>query len=1068
MTRTPLPQFVRRALARGAVADVPDAELLRRFAVGRDADAFAELVERYAPLVWGACRRVLGTGSTAEDAFQTTFVTLARKAGGLRHPERLPGWLYGVARRAAWQHRESSRTTAGPVPDRPAPAPSPLDQVSGRELIAAIEAEVDRLPDAYRSAVVLCWFQDSSLDDAARQLGTSRDALWGWLKRARERLQRRLAARGFGLPAIVGATILAAGPVSARLIGRTVESALRPAAPAAAVPVGSILSAKKLGAAVLVAASFAGIATVLPGGGPESPAKDPSKQSPVPKAEEIYPTHADGFKLPTGAIHQFGNRQLRHPDGIGGSMISPDGKYLATLGSRTVIVWDLGTLAAKLIIRDPRILNYGMDVGAGQLAFLPDGKSIAATARPNHTTGLRPGVEKAVMDLAVVFDLETGKERFTLKGNANYEVAVWVSAGGKELATFGGGSARFYDIKDGKELLAVPLKDAEYTRPWIAPDADRVAVQSIVAGTQGVTLFDARTGKEVYSLPGVEVVQVGLRRDGKMMVVHDGTGKIRVHDPDAQKEVLAFDHPAARQMGPMRFSKDGNTLYFGGQHGQLFRWDLKNNKRLPDVGRHTTWTLSSIALSPDESVLYSMGYNKVVHRWDLKGNKQLPTPEGYVTQTAVAPAPDGKHLIVVDHAGHLDSWDLATGRHVKQYQTGKSGGFDCVAISADGRWLAGGRTVQDVQLWDFAAGKVERVIPLVEKPDPRGSDHVKRVAFRADGKVLFTGSNKTGITAWEVPSGKKLWNVPGIGPLAAVDPRGRWVVAGGKYNRESNPWTALDMATGEVVRQVEVEPEQDAIQETRTIAYPPYLSDIAFTPDGSRLVTCHFDGTIRVWDPEAGKELLRMKGNGYGSAGLALSGDGKWAAVGGVSYKVNVWELATGKQVLALGGHDSQVRDVAFTRDGRGLVANADLAPTLWALTPKDLPAVDGPADPLWEALATDDGAKVFPLEWAFANNPKVAVKIFGERVHPAEQAMERSRFDKLAGDLDSPRFAVREVSEKELTKAGYRVPVAWLRAARAAAKSDEVRARLDRVLAVREKPNAEERRLSRAVQVLE
>src|SRR5262249_58753428 len=96
-----------------------------------------------------------------------------------------------------------------------------------------------------------------------------------------------------------------------------------PGGAAAAVPVGSILSAKKLGAAVLVAASFAGIATVLPGGGPESPAKDPSKQSPVPKAEEIYPTHADGFKLPTGAIHQFGNRQLRHPDGIGGAGISP-------------------------------------------------------------------------------------------------------------------------------------------------------------------------------------------------------------------------------------------------------------------------------------------------------------------------------------------------------------------------------------------------------------------------------------------------------------------------------------------------------------------------------------------------------------------------------------------------------------------------------------------------------------------------------------------------------------------------------------------------------------------------
>src|SRR5947207_333355 len=92
MTRPPLPALVRRALARHALADTPDRELLCRFAAHRDADAFTELVERYAPLVWGACRRVLGPGESAEDAFQATFVTLASKAGSIRRPERLPGW----------------------------------------------------------------------------------------------------------------------------------------------------------------------------------------------------------------------------------------------------------------------------------------------------------------------------------------------------------------------------------------------------------------------------------------------------------------------------------------------------------------------------------------------------------------------------------------------------------------------------------------------------------------------------------------------------------------------------------------------------------------------------------------------------------------------------------------------------------------------------------------------------------------------------------------------------------------------------------------------------------------
>ena len=275
---------------------------------------------------------------------------------------------------------------------------------------------------------------------------------------------------------------------------------------------------------------------------------------------------------------------------------------------------------------------------------------------------------------------------------------------------------------------------------------------SAIAATPGLKLFDARSGKEIYALPNVQVVQAAFSPDGKQLAIHDATGKVTFHDPDAGKELYSFDHPAAKQMGPMRFSKDAQTLYFGGQHGQLYRWDLKNNKRLLDPGRHTTWTLSSIALSPDESILYSMGWNKIIHRWDLKTGKQLPTPDGYITQTVAIPDTDGKHLIVADHGGSLDYWDLATGQKTKRLQT-NTFGFDCLDVTADGRWLAGGRTVQDVQIWDLVTGKVERTIPLVEKPDQHGGDHVKRVAFRPDGKVLLTASKKTGITAWDAPPG---------------------------------------------------------------------------------------------------------------------------------------------------------------------------------------------------------------------------------------------------------------------------------------------------------------------------
>src|SRR3954447_5443089 len=83
----------------------PDAELLDRFARHRDEGAFAQLVARHGPMVLGVCRRVLGHPQDTADAFQATFLTLARKAGSLGRPGALPAWLYGVACRVARKAR---------------------------------------------------------------------------------------------------------------------------------------------------------------------------------------------------------------------------------------------------------------------------------------------------------------------------------------------------------------------------------------------------------------------------------------------------------------------------------------------------------------------------------------------------------------------------------------------------------------------------------------------------------------------------------------------------------------------------------------------------------------------------------------------------------------------------------------------------------------------------------------------------------------------------------------------------------------------------------------------------
>src|SRR5687768_11287310 len=101
----PLLRLIRGIAPSRDFGDEADGPLLRRFAAGRDEAAFTALVRRHGPMVLGVCRRLLGDRHEAEDAFQATFLVLARKAGSLGSPDLLASWLYGVARRTALKAR---------------------------------------------------------------------------------------------------------------------------------------------------------------------------------------------------------------------------------------------------------------------------------------------------------------------------------------------------------------------------------------------------------------------------------------------------------------------------------------------------------------------------------------------------------------------------------------------------------------------------------------------------------------------------------------------------------------------------------------------------------------------------------------------------------------------------------------------------------------------------------------------------------------------------------------------------------------------------------------------------
>jgi RNA polymerase sigma factor (sigma-70 family) len=201
-------------------------------------EAFGALVDRHGPMVLGVCRHVLHTHHDAEDAFQATFLVLARKGGSIRNRRVLAGWLHEVAHRTAIKAR--ARAARRRLLEREgaelAPAavePNSQDEAAAwNELRPVLHAEVEMLPERYRIPVILSYLEGKTNEEVAALLRWPVGTVKGRLSRARELLRRRLTRRGLTLSAAFLLTALSHGTVFAEvvpadLLRRTVRRAGR-------------------------------------------------------------------------------------------------------------------------------------------------------------------------------------------------------------------------------------------------------------------------------------------------------------------------------------------------------------------------------------------------------------------------------------------------------------------------------------------------------------------------------------------------------------------------------------------------------------------------------------------------------------------------------------------------------------------------------------------------------------------------------------------------------------------------------------------------------------------------
>jgi RNA polymerase sigma factor (sigma-70 family) len=254
-------EFIHRIASDQAYAELSDSGLVKRFLKAKDEKAFVTLLKRHGPMVLSVSRRVLGSDQDVEDIFQATFLLLARKAKSIRTHESVASWLYGVAQRLALNLKRSGvnrQTREKQVAEMS--KKSKVPDKAWQELQTVLHEALAEVPEKYRAALLLCYLEGKTQEDAARQLGCPIGTVRSRLARGRDQLQKLLHERGVPLSATALATAFGANTASAAvgytLVRTTAKAAVEYASGRAAT---ALVSAK---VAVLVEEGMKAMMTI--------------------------------------------------------------------------------------------------------------------------------------------------------------------------------------------------------------------------------------------------------------------------------------------------------------------------------------------------------------------------------------------------------------------------------------------------------------------------------------------------------------------------------------------------------------------------------------------------------------------------------------------------------------------------------------------------------------------------------------------------------------------------------------------------------------------------------------
>jgi WD40 repeat protein len=223
-----------------------------------------------------------------------------------------------------------------------------------------------------------------------------------------------------------------------------------------------------------------------------------------------------------------------------------------------------------------------------------------------------------------------------------------------------------------------------------------------------------------------------------------------------------------------------------------------------------------------------------------------------------------------------------------------------------------------VKVWDSGTGREAFELP---------SGHESfAVAFSPDGRYLVTGGSSQTVQVWDAQTGHA------VGTLGAHNR----IIRGLAFSRDGHHLASV--STDGIMKlwdATHLGEKQEARLTVR--ARPPQVAlNMAFSPDGRRLVAGGEKFTVMIWDVGTGRELQTLRGHSGDVWAAAFSPDpgGRWVASAGEDSAVKVWDSETGTLIRSFRGHTGLVTTLAFSSDGRLLVSGSrDGTVKVWDLT---------------------------------------------------------------------------------------------------------------------------------------